>query len=174
MRNGCLTFVLLIFSFFQPVLPQSVNLPLDHWAYNFLERMETKGIVTHLRDGSRPFTRKKVAGFVRKIDTYAKQNPGILSRVDNQMLERLKGEMWDELHYGMMTIQESEREPHIYSWKSNQGFLHVDGVGSAGLLLRDKEAESTERQIYSAYFGGILRGRLWRIGVYSDNRIHTE
>jgi hypothetical protein len=47
---------------------QSVNLPLGHWAYAFLERMETKGVIKQLRDGSRPFSRDKVAEFVKEID----------------------------------------------------------------------------------------------------------
>ena len=157
-----------------PLCPQSVNLPLDHWAYDYLERMETKGVLHRLRDGSRPFTRAKVAEYAQEMDAYAKKHPEKLSKIEKELLERLKGELWDELETKEVAVQKDQREPHFYSWRGSSGTVHLDLLSGGNGILRDTHAEKTEREIYSPYYGGILRGTVWGIGIYSDNRIFTE
>ncbi len=166
--------ILISFFYFSTLQAQSVNLPLDHWAYQFLERMETRGILAKMRNGSRPFTRVKIARWLQKIDTYTKHHPEVLSKVEKDMFERLKGEFWDELKDRGISIKKNEREPHFYSWQNKSGFIHLDVVGGGNITLRNRKAQKEERRIISPYYGGIIRGSLRGVGFYSDSRIFAE
>jgi hypothetical protein len=153
---------------------QSVNLPLDHWAYPFFERMEAKSVLTGMRDGSRPISRQKAADWVKSMEIISKSNPKNFSNVDKAMLERLKGEFRDELQSSTITFRTEEWEPHLYSWKDSTGYVHVDGLAGGVAILRDDGANKDERHIFAPYVGGIIRGRIRGLGFYSDNRIFTE
>ena len=174
MSKKILIVILIYFFYLSTLQSQSVNLPLGHWAYQFLERMETRGIITRVHIDSRPFTRMKMARCIQKVDTYAKNHPGILSKVEKDMLERLKGEFWDELKGRKINIKKNQREPHFYSWQGKSGFVHLDVVGGGNITLRNRKALKEERKIISPYYGGIIRGSLRGVGFYSDSRIFAE
>jgi hypothetical protein len=153
---------------------QSVNVPLDHWAYGFIERMEAKGLVSDIKNGPKPFSRKRMAVLAGQIDASLKENPGILSRVETQYFERLKGELWDELQDSGIPVRSSEREPHLYSWKGDAGLFHFDALAGGSAAFRSSGAAEAERRIYRPYYGAAARGSFWNVGYYSDNRIFSE
>ena len=66
---------------------QSPPFPTNHWVYDFLERMEVKGILTNIFDGTRPMSRDEIAGYLSQI----------LS--DPQSLTRLNSVEKRQLHY---------------------------------------------------------------------------
>ncbi|MCH9006469.1 hypothetical protein IIA29_08435, partial [candidate division KSB1 bacterium] len=39
---------------------QSVYVPLNHWAYEFIERFEAKGVVTGALNGTKPYSREEM------------------------------------------------------------------------------------------------------------------
>lgn len=167
--------VILIFLFMISLVnAQSVNLPLEHWAYSFFERMEARSILSGIRDGTRPVSRQKASGWVEAISKFSKSHPRLFSEVENDIIERLKGEFSTELQGASVQIKHKELEPHLYSWMKASSHVQLDALGGGRMILRNREAAADERNIYSAFMGGILRGRLWNIGFYSDNRIHTE
>ena len=174
MRKYACKFFLIFFIGFSQVQSQPLYLPLDHWAYDFLERMEMREVLTGLRGGSRPFTRERVAGFVTDIDQYTKDHPNELSRTEREILERLKGEFWHELQGKDLSVREKEREPHFYTWNFKTGSVYFDILSGGGSRFRFGEVDSEEKRVYSAFYGGILRGNLWGLAFYSDNRILTE
>lgn len=153
---------------------QSPYLPLDHWAYRFLERMEAKGMLYGMHFGIRPFSRDQIAQWIVTIDSLVQKNPSCLSDVEKDYLDRLKGEFWDELALFSISISPAEKEPHFYSWKGNQGIFHTDVVIGGQTILRTPECPKSEREIYSPYYGAIFRGKLWNIGFFSDTRIFSE
>jgi len=159
-----------------PVLlfAQSVNLPPDHWAYGFFERMETRGVVANIRSGSKPFTREKAASLVLQLDRECSTRPDRFSKIEKQFLERLKGEFFDELRNTGVSIRSSEMEPHFYSWEKSPDFVHLDAVGGGRITVRGSGAETAERRIYAPYYGAVLRGSIRGAGVYSDSRIFAE
>ncbi len=167
------TYLLIIF-ITSSLSAQSVNLPLNHWAYPFFERMEAKGVLTKIRDGSRPVSRQKAADWVKSIKLYSETHPESFSKVENAIVERLKGEFSDELSKRNISIMPKEREPHLYSWDSSAGYVHLDAIVGGEILLRSNQINNEGRYIYAPFVGGIIRGRIWDIGFYSDNRIFTE
>ena len=50
-----------------------MNIPLDHWAYGFIERMEAKGLVSDIKNGARPFSRKRMARLATQIEASLKE-----------------------------------------------------------------------------------------------------
>lgn len=150
------------------------QLPLGHWGYDFLERMEAEGVICRVRDGSRPFSRAKVAKYVVEIDEAFRQNPDLLTKVEADRLERLKGELSDELKSTAIKIEREEKEPHLYSWQSQGQTAHFDVLTGGNLLKRGDDAPVSEQSIYSGYYGGILRIHAWGVDAYSDNRILSE
>ena len=70
---------------------QYVNLPLGHWAYGFLERMQTKGVLRDANLMNRPLSRSDVAAMVARI------SEDELSAVDLERLEWLRAEFALEL-----------------------------------------------------------------------------
>ena len=150
------------------------QLPLGHWAYDFLERMEAKGIICDIRDGSRPFTRSRVADYTIQIYHRVQKDPALLTSVEYARLQRLMGELNDELKSSHLPILKSEKEPHLYSWYHDDELAHFDILTGGFIHKRGQDAPETERSINSGYYGGILRVRAWGIDAYSDNRIQSE
>jgi hypothetical protein len=153
---------------------QSVNVPLGHWAYGFIERMEAKGLVSDIKNGPKPFSRKRMAALASQVEASLKANPGLLSRTEAQYFERLKGELWDELQDTGIAVRLSEREPHLYSWKGDAGLFHFDALAGGSAAFRSSGAAKTDRRVYQPYYGAAARGSFWNVGFYSDNRIFSE
>ncbi len=156
------------------VSAQSVNVPLDHWAYGFIERMEAKGLLQDIKNGSKPFSRKRMAALVHQIEMRLKENPANLSRVETQYFERLKGELWDELEDSGIAVRPSEREPHLYTWKGEAGLFHLEALAGGSAAFRSSGADGADRRVYQPYYGAAVRGSFWNVGFYSDNRIYSE
>lgn len=153
---------------------QSQYLPLGHWAYRFLERMQAKGMIHGMHFGIRPFARDQVGQWIISIDSLVLKNPSCLSDVEKQYFDRLKGEFWDELALSSISIPSYEKEPHFYSWRGPSGIFHTDVVIGSQTTFRTPESPKAEREIYAPYYGGIFRGNLWNIGFFSDTRIFSE
>ena len=75
----------------KPAQGQFVNLPLGHWAYGFLERMQAKGVLREANLMNKPFSRSDVAVLVAQI------SEDDLSTVDLERLEWLREELALEL-----------------------------------------------------------------------------
>jgi hypothetical protein len=153
---------------------QSANLPLGHWAYGFIERMEARGLVSNFQAGTKPFNRMRAAAIVMEIDDAAAADPGLLSPTESALLGRLKGELFDELEGSRVTVKGSEREPHLASWAGHNSRLHLDALAGGGAWLRSDGAAEAEHRVYRPYYGAAARGCFGGVAFYSDNRIFAE
>ncbi|NQT25339.1 hypothetical protein HQ585_08290 [candidate division KSB1 bacterium] len=153
---------------------QSVYLPLDHWAYDFMDRMETRGFLQHIRNGSKPFTRERCSQIIQLLDEEAQTSPERFSDIEKQMIERLKGEFFAELHSQDVSIQSKEKEPHFYDRNFKQGSVSIDALMGYSYTGRTADAQTSERKIHKGYYGAAIRGNVGPLGFYSDNRIYSE
>ncbi len=141
-----ITFLLLLF------LPcaiqsQSANLPLDHWAYSFLERLELKGLYVSEDFDTKPYSREAIAEIILQIDDRVKQDSEKIYEVEKNLLEQLKGEFHENLIklQPQVEIQKEEQERHLWSLH-NQDFVgHLDLL--LGEQLRVESKESVESGI---------------------------
>ncbi len=99
-------------------LRPSVNLPLGHFVYDFVERLETRGIIARdIRWRNRPFARNAVARLISQVDAGLREGLQ-LSETDRELFEKLKGEFHAELAETEVEIPEREKEKHLIQWKT--------------------------------------------------------
>ena len=76
----------------------SVNVPLDHWSYRFIERCEAKGLLTGTGDGIKPFSRLEVARALTRVDSVSRAGGGMaLTRIEREELSLLMMEFSGEV-----------------------------------------------------------------------------
>lgn len=153
---------------FSPLQAQSVYLPASHWIYPLLDRLATSGVITQLNKNTRPYTREYIAELLLNIEIDKSELH--LSSIELELINRARGEFFDELNQQIPV--ESELERHLYSWKSNQQFAHFDLL--LGSDYQNETGGTSEKTIQHSYYGGILRGEVFGLGFYSDNQIHSE
>jgi len=81
----------LLLLFISSVFSQTVYFNLDHWLYDFLNRMDQRGLIEHALIRTAPLTRLEIAQYLVQIPECA------LNRVELQQLLYLKAEFAEEL-----------------------------------------------------------------------------
>ena len=94
-KNFCCSF-LLIAIISHAGHSQSVYVPLNHWSYEFIERLEAQKVISGVQNGTRPISRKEMAGYLLQVieKTGASQH---LNQVQQEQLNFLKHEFYEEL-----------------------------------------------------------------------------
>jgi hypothetical protein len=87
--------LVLLAGFTKRAVSQSVYVPLNHWAYDFVERMEARGVVRGVLDGTRPYSRDEMARYLVQVERY-QQSGGQLNRVEQEQLDYLRFEFREE------------------------------------------------------------------------------
>ncbi len=77
---------LLLLILFVPLRAQSPDFPLDHWVYSFLERLEAKGVLTEVFDGTRPIPRDELAAYLNALLS----NPQKMARLNSVEKQEVK------------------------------------------------------------------------------------
>ncbi|MFQ5866331.1 MAG: capsule assembly Wzi family protein [bacterium] len=87
--------LLCVISQTSPLLSQSVYVPLNHWAYDFIERLEAKGVITGALNGTKPYSRMEMANYLLQIEEKLKDGR-YLSSVEYSQWEFLRFEYKEE------------------------------------------------------------------------------
>jgi len=75
---------------------QSVYVPLNHWAYDFIERLEAKHVLQGVLNGTKPLSRREMAKYLG--EALRKAEAGYqFTQVEQEQLEFLKVEFREEL-----------------------------------------------------------------------------
>jgi hypothetical protein len=150
---------------------QSVNLPLDHWAYGFLDRMATKKLYSSNALLCRPVARTLVAKFLLEIENNVNKDPGVLSRTEQRLFEQLKEDLGDELLALNNNLVFSTRERHTLDWHDSNSQLYLDLYGYEGIVSNKGTQYKSDVLLSETRMGGIIRGHLGgTIGYYMDAR----
>lgn len=145
---------------------RTVNVPLEHPSYSFVERFEARGVLGGMVGGIRPFSRAYMAGLLAavrvEVDRGLPMSTGELKR-----LERYEGEFSTEL---------GDRYPEGSQRRLQQGAPLLRYSAEEGEILADVHfRQRTDRfsgrerrqaeNIYRHTMGGIVRGHIGeRIG----------
>ena len=163
--------VLILIVFNDGIQCQSVNLPLDHWAYPFLERLEVKGLFRDVKLRSLPLSRGEIVKIIEEIDQKISNSPEILSKAEREQFEQLKGEFCDDFSKLDITIQNRYREPHLLRWKDNNSHAFVDAVLGETVERQSGDMYDKTELTSKTVLGGILRGSLNKqVYFYLDTR----
>ena len=143
------------------------ELPIDHWAYNLIERLQERGHFGELLITDRPYTRLEVARYVIQLEE--KGEWGELSRSERSWVNRLERELEAEI---ARLEGEDPRENRPFSWR-----IGLWGSPRADLKEDSKELEPPYESIR---FGGDIdpdvafQGEMGGALQYSDRFVLVD
>ena len=137
---------------------QYVNLPLGHWSYRFLDRMQAKGVLREANLMNKPLSRSDVAVMVAGI------SEGELSEVD---LERLKW-LREELAHELERFSAQKERRHAVTLKYPDAYFVLNpAVGYKKHTSGGIEQANNERSVSTAAVGLYSYGYLYEQFGYS-------
>jgi len=141
------------------IYSQSPDLDYDHWIYDFINRIEAKGVFTKFDAGMKPYSRQEIANLLQQIDQHVVQNKKPeLSKKEKALLEQFKGEFADELADKNVKINNRYRERHPIRWQEGNNRLYLDFRFDQQLDLKTGDQFETGERVSKMTLGGILRG----------------
>ena len=143
----------------EPAHGQSVNLPLGHWAYGFLERMQAKGVLREANLMNKPFSRSDVAAMVAQV------SEDELSTVDLERLEWLREELALELE--SLSPAPTKRRHAVTLKYPDAHFVLNPAVRIRTHTAGGIELVDTEKSITTASMGLYSYGYLYEQFGYS-------
>ncbi len=158
-----LSFSILLFGLTGRSFSQSANLPIEHWAYRFIDRLETRGLFVSEDFNMRPYSRDAFADIIAQINAVLQAETGRLSAAETGLFEQLKGEFSEELQSRApdVPVDESEHEPHIYSWHTDEARVHFNASFGQQFHFESKTDVDAgiPKSITTIGFGGRARLR---------------
>ena len=154
----------------------SVNVPLSHFSYDLIEKLEAKNIIMpSIELRNKPYTRNSVAKVILEIDNKLKEYPEILTRTEMGLFRKLKGEFHIELSLLNKDFPQEEIETHLFHFESrkNQNLSYVIGDAVVEQAFDISRYHSNEDSLNDAVSftraAGRVRGLLNdAIAFYSD------
>jgi len=74
---------------------QSVYVPLNHWSYGFVDRLETKGVLTGILNSTKPYSREEMAAYLLQVQEKTRGGD-LLNSVELRQLDFLRFEFQEE------------------------------------------------------------------------------
>jgi len=135
------------------ITAQTVYIPIENGVYDFLERMNLKGII-NIDDEVKPFSRKYTAQKIFIIDTSDSKNKNLLSKVDLDELEFYKREYFYEINQKNKFLENSEIKERwfLYSYYDSLFNLKVSPIAGYGISATNSFSGHT-RWIGASTFG---------------------
>ncbi len=171
-------FVLWVIFLPRIVLSQVENVPTNNQVYEFLKRMEVKGVISGYPDAVLPLSRREVAEFLKIIN----QNRSKITTTEQNLLDDFKVEFAHELGLGnenrfvffsghgdvseKISGSGSGKEKFLYAWQDSSNTFFVDLLLSSD--VRVASGDSRNRSAASTFvFGPRFRGTLKnKLGYY--------
>ena len=173
MRRMLATTVIIFCAGMDLLADVTVNVPIDHWSYRFIERCETKGLLNGVGDGIKPFSRAEMARALSAV-TMALAKGARLTAIEREELALLVREFGPELEEGV------ERRPSVYtggrrsssmfeavrSTRAPLAYEHDRGHIEADLIVRQQmdlmagRTRARAERVYRHRLGGMARGQL--------------
>lgn len=142
---------------------QATDLPLNHWAYPFLERLQIQGFISSAELQCRPVSREILAQIVGAID----QNQ--LSQTDALLLEQLKGDLAEEITLISPQQRFSNPKKHFYRYADAQSWFLLDLYGEQSFISDRRRVSHSDPFFSMTTVGAILRGTIGHsLGFYLD------
>ena len=165
----------------------SINVPIDHWSYGFIERFEARGTLSGLADGIKPFSRQRMARALSQI-ARERDEGGRITAVEGALLNRLLLEFEEEIDriegrdgdvdrrqrglQGALARARSGQSPLRY--ERDEGELRADVlVRQQSDFFRGRGRATTER-VYRTRLGGVVSGHMVGVVAYRASFEQTQ
>ena len=160
--NRCSIIIILgLFVLSQNVNSQSVYVPLNHWVYNFIERLETKHVIQGVLNETKPLSRKEIAECLSMVHRKIEQGYN-LNKVEQQQLSFLNKEFKEELTKLVKHLKDDRtRIKKIRNNKYIKKFL------PRIIYHNDRNFLSWEQDQFQLFFDPIFHHQRKYINIYS-------
>jgi hypothetical protein len=151
-------FCISIFVFINHISASPISVPMDHWSYQFIERLQAKGILKDYLSNSKPYTRDEVAEMIFHTSKLLEEGSIKLSKTQKAQLDELKREFAQELNeLGMSGIDEYK---HLLNWSDGNEKLTVDAgyIQDATVKIGDEDYQIYNSTLEFAFRGDIKKG----------------
>ena len=168
-------FAIILLTAALPVLGQSVNVPMNHWVYDFLDRCETMHLFRELHGRTLPMTRGEIAEILKEIDQTLRSDGRQITPALANQLNQFLGEFHEELEPLGHSNEHHEKERHLLTWTEGDNIIHADADIVQELKLRSGDSYESTKLTSHTSLGGILRGRLkksFSFYVFARNTLH--
>ncbi|HFE52714.1 MAG TPA: hypothetical protein ENK07_04675 [Bacteroidetes bacterium] len=132
---------------------QEVDLPREHWAYEFLERLEVRGLIDGPLARVRPWSRAQTLEMIRQVQRALARNPSVLSPTEKALFRQLQSDFSEELG----SPAGLPPEPHLLSIRDSTLHLHLDGVLQERIPSRHGSYFTPAELRSETTMGGIIR-----------------
>ncbi|MBN2012147.1 hypothetical protein JW960_22650 [candidate division KSB1 bacterium] len=156
MRHLFLTIGLLACCVHCPLNASDVNVPISHWVYPYLERMESARIISDPELRAYPLTRTAVARSLVIINA----NRNKLSAVDQQRLDQLRLEFDQELVALGEKAPARYAERHFIRWREDEHYAFFDIDFRQTFEKVTSNRDTLDERTSRTRLGGIVRGQL--------------
>jgi hypothetical protein len=159
MKKRALFIIGFLFLFDAILRSQSANVPLQHWVYDFLDRLQTKGIIRDVISFSKPYSRHEVALMLAETVQKTKSGREELSSTEASLFEQLKGEFHEELQALNIPAKPRWVERHLMSWEEKDNRIKTDLHFDQTIDTKWGGQYERSERISQTTMGGMVRGR---------------
>jgi len=140
----------------------TVNVPINHIVYNFVERFEATGLLSNMVHGIRPYSRKHVADLLTEIRNRLNTGKAGMSAVDLSYLKRFESEFAVELGLkesknGLDRIRIGQS---LYRYEAEEGTFFIDFLAQSKADFFDGTKVDINDQIFRNSSGAKIKGEL--------------
>ena len=161
-------FAILILTIISPLAyPTSlINVPINHWSYQFIQRMQAKGFLGEYLSDSKPYSRGDFAKMVSLMLELQSDKKISLTDVETALLEEMKKEFAPEL--AELGVNVNEKLRHILDWEDGERVLVI----SAGLsqdvyiIVEDTKDYKFSSELEVIFYGDLLKN----LSFYNHSR----
>jgi hypothetical protein len=136
---------------------KTVTVPLDHWAYDVVDRFQTRGYLTDIADLTRPYTRGEFVAFILRADSVIS---GSSSAIDRGLLQKLQVEFREDLEDCGIWKSDLRGQSHLVKWHGEDYRLFLDPVVRLEGFLDWGDTYSETEKNYRHTVGITTRGYL--------------
>jgi len=144
-------FIFLLSLFPTLLWAQSPLLPPSHPAYEFLDRMETAGLLDHPLMGSKPVSRVRIAELLDEAHHKAESMPFDLSRVDKEILHALRWEFSRDAERADLEMAPVDHPDGSTRWKAINGWMEDKNWFTRAFYRNGINLYSYESNAFDAY-----------------------
>jgi len=118
-----------------------VNVPLDHWSYQFLEQLQIKGALRKFLSNTKPYSRGKVAEMIIYALRLLEDEKISLTDVEIELLGELRKEFAEELD--ALGFPVAQKHKHLLDWKDDDRSLIAEIGFSQDIAMSSGPHKST-------------------------------
>ena len=167
---------ILVFPVEKVVAHPTVNVPINHNVYDFVERFEARGFLSNLVHGIRPYSRKHIADILIEIRNGVDGKKIGISTIDVARLKRFEaefavelGEMESNTRTNRLRLGQS-----LYRYDAEEGALWVDLLARSRANIFDGTDERANEEIFRNGSGAKIRGELGDVVGFRASFLQTR